>query len=410
MMSHHAPQSDWPPLLILGASTRAAAGSAVRAGFLPICADRFQDVDLHRLAHVLPVDNYPRGLLAAVESLPPTPWLYTGAIENEPKLIAAIMRRHPLLGNPPDVLRRIRDPFWLEQVLQAHEFPTLKHRGKNDPPPADGTWLIKPRRSGGGAGIRAWDGERRGAERGTYFQERRDGRPISALFIASDDGVQLIGLCEQLIGHAAGAPTSFAYAGSIGPIDVSAATSETIQRIGALLVSEAGLCGLFGCDFMLTDDTPWLVEVNPRYTASVEVLEHATGWHALRNLLAPRQQSRVPLDSRAVTLRSTSNGDQHPCRGASGLRQPTTSCVGKQIVYAVTDLIAPSLEQLLAAEPNDSPMRPLDDEPLLADIPIPNSPIAAGWPICTVFARAETVSACRDLLELRASVVRKWTK
>ena len=41
---------------------------------------------------------------------------------------------------------------------------------------------------------------------------------------------------------------------------------------------------------------------------------------------------------------------------------------------------------------------------------LPNTPIAAGWPICTVFARAETVSACRDLLELRASVVRIWTK
>ena len=130
----------------------------------------------------------------------------------------------------------------------------------------------------------------------------------------------------------------------------------------------------------------------------------------LNQILSLRPSLTPFCPSGAVTLRSTSNGDQHPCRGVSGLRQPTTSCVGKQIVYAVTDLIAPSLEQLLAAEPNDSPMRPLDAEPLLADIPIPNSPIAAGWPICTVFARAETVSACRALLELRVSVVRIWTK
>ncbi len=35
-------------LLIVGASARAAAFSAMRAGFQPLCADRFADVDLSR--------------------------------------------------------------------------------------------------------------------------------------------------------------------------------------------------------------------------------------------------------------------------------------------------------------------------------------------------------------------------
>ena len=42
-----------PRLLILGCSTRAAAWSAVRAGFFPVCADEFGDEDLRQVAEVL---------------------------------------------------------------------------------------------------------------------------------------------------------------------------------------------------------------------------------------------------------------------------------------------------------------------------------------------------------------------
>jgi len=43
---------ECPSLLILGASTRAAAHSARRAGFRPICADMFTDEDLREVAEV----------------------------------------------------------------------------------------------------------------------------------------------------------------------------------------------------------------------------------------------------------------------------------------------------------------------------------------------------------------------
>ena len=54
-----------PSVLILGASTRAAAQSAIRAGLRPICADLFADLDLRDCARVLDVDDYPHGLAAA---------------------------------------------------------------------------------------------------------------------------------------------------------------------------------------------------------------------------------------------------------------------------------------------------------------------------------------------------------
>ena len=43
-----------------------------------------------------------------------------------------------------------------------------------------------------------------------------------------------------------------------------------LQRLGEVLASASGLMGWFGIDYVLRDGEPWPVEVNPRYTASVE--------------------------------------------------------------------------------------------------------------------------------------------
>ena len=366
-----------PSLLILGASTRAAAASAVRAGFDPVCADRFGDEDLRRIASVIAVDNDLHRTLRAVKALPPTPWIYTGSLENDPKFIASVSERHLLLGNPREVLRKVRDPFWLERTLTAGDLPALKHRRLTDPPPTDGRWLFKPTRSGGGCGISVWSGQPLPTSERFHLQELRPGTPMSALFVASPQEVELIGVCEQLIGPTAGAPTEFGYAGSIGPIAVSDRTRELLQRLGDTLTREAQLRGLFGIDFVLADNIPWLVELNPRYTASVEVLERAFG--------------RALLSDHASVF---------DCRIATDKRQATTTrFIGKQIIYATKDVIAPHLERLIDPEAHAR------ESPLIADIPTPGTHIAAGWPICTVFAEAASVSECHRQLAKRRRTV-----
>ena len=53
-------------LLIVGASGRAAATSAIRAGWRPFVIDLFADEDTSRLCSVLqcPLDGYPHGFIA----------------------------------------------------------------------------------------------------------------------------------------------------------------------------------------------------------------------------------------------------------------------------------------------------------------------------------------------------------
>ena len=74
------------------------------------------------------------------------------------------------------------------------------------------------------------------------------------------------------------------YAGSLGPLPLDPRRHASLTRIGEVLAREFDLRGLFGVDFIDDGAEPWPIEVNPRYTASIEVLERAlsfsaVGWH-----------------------------------------------------------------------------------------------------------------------------------
>src|SRR4051812_32958075 len=106
-------------VLIVGASTRAAAFSALRAGLAPRCLDLFADADLRARCPAVrvPADRYPHGLAELADAEPPGPWLYTGALENRPRLVEAIALRRPLWGNASGELALVRNPQYLAAVL-----------------------------------------------------------------------------------------------------------------------------------------------------------------------------------------------------------------------------------------------------------------------------------------------------
>src|SRR5436305_512296 len=129
-------------LLLFGASARAAAFSALRAGLRPWCADLFGDTDLRAVCPTLTlaIKEYPEGFLRAAAAGPPGPWLYTGGLENRPALVDALARRRPLWGNRGDVLRRVRSPAAVAALLHAAGLPCPEVR--TDPAGLSaGRWL-----------------------------------------------------------------------------------------------------------------------------------------------------------------------------------------------------------------------------------------------------------------------------
>lgn len=209
---------------------------------------------------------------------------------------------------------------------------------------------------------------------------------MSAIFIANPSTpppVELIGLTEQINGdETAAAPTRFAYCGNIAPVTLPADATQTVQRIGEVLAEKLGQRGIFGVDFIWDGSTPWVVEVNPRYTASCELLELALGRALLRDhwLAWLPNEELPPLPE--------------PPRSRPGV-------IGKLILYARTAVTAPDLSGFL------KPRSPWT-VPFLADIPRCGARFSPGDPVCTVFATGKTPDDCRRKLHRRAQRVRSW--
>jgi len=219
-------------------------------------------------------------------------------------------------------------------------------------------------------------GEGLGEGSTAVYQKRINGTPCAAVFAAMDGTSMLFGVTRQLIGETWLGAHGFQYAGSIGLLPISEAIDATLSKIGDVLTREFELSGLFGVDFILDGEQIWPLEVTPRYTASVEVCERATGdnaiaFHVIDWPDAPSGRSR---------MRSKVTGVAH----------------GKAILFARRDVVMSNeFAEMALAEALRMPW------PKLVDVSPAGTLIEAGRPIITVFAEGRTVDDVEQRLRLR---------
>ena len=373
-------------LNIVGASARAAAFSAVRAGFMPCCADLFGDADLLYVARFEePSAAYPDGIWDTVQKMARAPLLYTGGLENHPDLIDELARSRPLWGNSGSCLRQARDPFLLARVASRAGAAPPELRDADNPPRDVDAWLRKPLRAAGGFSIepaasagptasRKGGGPAEPTPVDYYYQRRVTGESCSSVHVASSVECRLVGITRQLVGTPWLHAKPFAWCGNIGPHSLPAAAKRTVEQVGIAASQAFGLRGLFGVDFLLDGITVRPVELNPRYTASTEILEHGLELSALRlhadAFLAPGAPEKLVAESRSGVL-------------------------GKAIVYAPEALVA-TADLITLHRPDPYRL------PAIADIPARGTKIFEGRPVITVFARAETATECEAALRRSA--------
>jgi len=363
-------------VIVVGASARAAAFSARRAGLVPWCLDLFADADLAGVAEVVccPLDQYPQHLPELLRHAPNAPLIYTGGLENYPAVVAELGRLRPLWGNGAEALRRSRDPFLVARILAEESLRCLDLSRS----PLSGRYLRKPLKSAGGAHIRFGEPSDMPTP-AYYFQQFVPGPAYSAVYCAFADVAALLGVTMQMTGESWLHAKPFQYCGSIGPVEMPPAAQHALGRLGETLRIACGLRGLFGIDFVLHEGEPWLIEINPRYTASIEVLEYATGLKTLE------------------VHRSVFEGERAPVLCGQGA---ASSFVGKAILYAPASIDFPDRGPWMGVP--DSFRRPE-----FADIPQPASRIEEGWPIMTLLAEGETPERCRsELLQRTAQILR----
>ncbi|MFO0948779.1 MAG: ATP-grasp domain-containing protein [Planctomycetota bacterium] len=301
-------------VVVVGASVRALAQSVIRAGGRPIPCDLFADGDLRRLAatEVIGREGYPEDFEPFLRRHAGIPWMYTGGLENAPKLLSRWAEISPLWGNTGEVVQEARSPERMVEFLRKEGLATLEVTRDPREIPADGSWMIKPIHGTGGMGVRPWWGEsaekkfeplRQSASVTHYWQRRARGTPHSAIYVGREDGVDLVGVTRQRIGEAFLHAQPFRYAGSTGPIALLERQQGMLRAIGRCFGERMGLRGVFGVDFLLTEDgNVFPVEINPRYTASVEVLEWGLGVAVIElhrqvfsNLGCPSPIGRTPV-------------------------------------------------------------------------------------------------------------------
>jgi len=365
-------------VIILGASARAAAQSPLRAGLRPWCADLFADSDLQAITPVLrcPPGSYPQGLLELVRQHgPDAPILLTGAMENAPDLIAELEQLRPLLHassrdiaafrqwNPTlDPLPAIEGVQWCE----THDLPEMDAAAsfveanlpEDDGPPAR-DWIIKPDQSASGVEV-----ERITSIESIFWPSRVQqyipGESLGVVWRSQQGYSELLGVTKQILGNDAFGVTGYRYAGSIGPWQLTPQQQLALTKLGQHLTQKFNLQGLWGSDVILdAEGNLWPVEFNPRYTASVEVLEKACSFAALN----PQSQ---PAPARVIQ--------------------------GKAYVFATHAGIAPDLAVLF-------------DPDQIADIPATGSQIRAHQPICSVFAQSQSIDDCLSRLQMLAREV-----
>ncbi len=369
VQTHQSRHETVSRILIVGASGRAAAASARRADFEPFVLDLFADADTERLATVfkLPMADYPHGFIELARRLPSMPWMYTGGIENYPDVVAAISETHELLGNGPDVLRKVRDPIALQEWMR--QFKRTKPRTvlPGEIPAPDGRWLRKPLRGSAGHGVRfatPEDFAKQTDQNDYYLQEFLTGQSLSAVFAHGRKGwPTFVGLSRQLIGTPWLHARPFAYAGSI-MIDTN--TNPDVRPTGGWITHHFPLKSVWGIDFIQDEKELCVVEVNPRYTASVEIYELASETASLT-----QQEPAVPKRT-----------------------------IGKAIYYAPHRITFPS------SGPWDDSLAKCADVwrvPEYADIPHTGDIIEKGHPVLTFFAVAANEAECESKLMKLAS-------
>ncbi len=404
-MRDAGPSRGGPGLLIAGASVRALAASVLSSraatrfpdGFVAL--DYFGDADLVALAARHPIRvlslprdlGLPRNVAALGRAALELDWqalVYAGGLENRPGLLRLLERRGRVLGNRAVEVQAARDPELLFRFLAAEGIPhaaivtglgpaaDVADDATEPAAPPAARCLVKPVRSGGGARVRfRRPGERRPP--GHYLQEFLEGPAGSAALLGNGCAATLLGVTEQMAGWEALGGSGFRYGGNIAGPPQALLSGEALAALAAAasrIAARFSLRGLFGIDFILADGVPRLIELNPRYTASMELLEEIAG----RNLFD-------------LHLEALEGGPLPP--GPLRLEdRDAPRFVAKGILYAREAARAPAPGSLLALGCRDVPVRGERIEP--------------GQPICTLVARGDSPASCRRALLARAAEVR----
>ena len=373
-------------VLIIAASARAIAQCIVRSRHFEakpkmkiVAADLFSDADTQQACSAIQIRDYPNEFVSVMERIKPDYVVYSGGLENHDEVIEAIEQKTTVLGNGSEVLKKLQDKAKLFELLNEMGFAVPKSHFMNPnirKPnlPCENRWLRKNIKSCGGLGVYSADppalGSLQSEKDAYYFQEQIGGESYSAIFVATKDKTgksnsHWLGTTIQLTGDRRFNAAGFLYTGSIFSNQLTSSQNTQLASVGQLIAERFGMIGLFNIDFIKRDEQIFFIEVNPRFSASMELLDRA-------------MDARIFDLHRKACLGKDIDISKHAY--TANLKR-----FGKAVCYADQDCMVTQRFFDYVNCQNASAIKQ-SEFPIVADIPPANTKIKMGQPVLTVFA------------------------
>lgn len=347
------------------------AQAARNVGLQPLVIDLFADLDTQHCAEAFSrVESLAEAYLAPavdyfIERYAVADVVYGSGFECHPASLFYLSRRLNVLGNDPDVFARQLDKRVFFSALRqlAIPYPEVSFSAPNGE-----DWLLKPLAGQGGIGIRRYCAEDEG--RSSYWQKFQAGASHSALFLADGLRARIIGFNTQWTVRLSDAD-EFVFSGVINHADLPEPRKLEIFGWLQRIVPAFGLKGLCSLDFIHANGRNYVLEVNPRPSASMQLYD--------ADLLA--RHMRVCAGQRLADSEDMGQGVEPK---------------GYRVVYADRDLVVPES---------------FDWPEWCADLPQPSITCRQGQPICGIISRQEnSQSVAERLLTQQQFILNKLTR
>ncbi len=264
-------------VLIAAQSGRSLAQAARAAGFLPLVADCFADGDTCAAGEVALVAHglHRASLISALDRLAagktPIGLVCGSGFEDRSVLLATLQRRHILLGNDAETVRRLKDPVAFARLCRDLGIP----HPEISLAPQSGAWLSKRRGGAGGWHVHeAAPG--RSPARGHYLQKAVAGAPVSLLFLAASGRALVLDSSRQWADRAPRRP--FRYGGAARPAGIAPEIAAAMAGAVHCMARTVPLIGLNSADFLLQENGSFhLLEINPRLGATLDLYPDERG-------------------------------------------------------------------------------------------------------------------------------------
>jgi predicted ATP-grasp superfamily ATP-dependent carboligase len=357
-------------LLVVAGSARMLAQAAKKSGFKVLVIDLYADLDTqgyaddYRQVESLAEHDLSAAVDYFIERYAVSHLVYGSGFECCPESLYYLSSRLNILGNHPDVFAR--------QLDKQAFFSTLDDLNVRHPdvvfsaPGCTEDWLVKPMRGQGGFGIERYrDGDQ--VKPSDYWQKFQAGTPHSALFLADGQNMHVVGFNIQWCVRVSESQ-EFIFSGLMNHAELPDQHKKEITGWLEQMVPAFGLKGINSLDFIHADDGSYVLEINPRPSASMQLYAG--------DLLAKHIQ--VCSEGASVDRR------------LDVMRLKPVPQRAYQIIYAEHDTLIPDH---------------FEWPEWCADLPEPGNICRTGQPICSIIARQKNLQSVVEILRAKQQFI-----